>query len=241
MSGALKKVTGSSSSRSSSHRSSIPTSSYSHQDEQDESQSPEGQPAQQEEEQAPNDSNLDIRGERELQAYNILKDRTFGHTWEFDADLLEKTGYAPAAGTAGPSAGQQSSWDRYIPQPEAGGSSWQSGGSSEWDQPGRTNWAHASGSSLSGASPLFAARRSFSARGYRELSQGIHDINIRVGDIGDRTHQTHGALTQHIQDTERYHAQQQANQEATMELLQKQYQDAQALYRHYGYYPPPGQ
>ena len=34
-------------------------------------------------------------------------------------------GYATAAGTAGPSAGQQSSWDRYIPQPEVGGSSWQ--------------------------------------------------------------------------------------------------------------------
>jgi len=150
-------------------------------------------------------------------------------------------GYAPTAGAAGPSSGQQSSWDRYIPQPEAGGSSWQSGGSSEWDQPGRTNWAYASGSSSSGAPPLFAARRSFSARGYRDLSQGIHDINIRVNDVDDRTQQTHGALTQHIQDTERYHAQQQANHEATMEILQKQYQDAQAFYRHYRYYPPPGQ
>jgi len=53
---------------------------------------PEEQPAQQEEEEAPNDSHLDIRGERELQAHNILKDRTFGHTSEFDEDLLEKTG-----------------------------------------------------------------------------------------------------------------------------------------------------
>ena len=26
--------------------------------------------------------------------------------------------------------------------------------------------------------PLFAARRSFLAQGYRDLSQGIHDINI---------------------------------------------------------------
>ena len=33
-------------------------------------------------------------------------------------------GYPPAAGIAGPSTGQQSSWDQYIPQPEAGGSSW---------------------------------------------------------------------------------------------------------------------
>jgi len=92
MSGALKKVTGSSSSRSSSHRSSTPTPSYTHQDEQAKSQAPEEQPAQQQEEEAPNDSHLDIRGERELQAYNILKDRTFGHTWEFDEDMLEKTG-----------------------------------------------------------------------------------------------------------------------------------------------------
>ena len=52
---------------------------------------PEEQPAQQEEE-APDDTHLDILGERELQAYNILKVRTFGHTWEFDEDLLEKTG-----------------------------------------------------------------------------------------------------------------------------------------------------
>ena len=43
-------------------------------------------------------------------------------------------GYAPTAGAAGLSSGQQSSWDRYIPHPEARGSSWQSAGSSEWDQ-----------------------------------------------------------------------------------------------------------
>lgn len=110
-------------------------------------------------------------------------------------------GYAPTAGAAGPSSRQQSSWDRYIPQPDAGGSSWQSAGSSEWDQSARMNWAYASGSSSSGAPPLFAARCSFSARGYRDLSQGIHDLNIRVGDIDDRMQQTQGALTQHIQDT----------------------------------------
>ena len=66
--------------------------SYTHQDEQAESQALEEQQVQQEEEEAPNDSHLDILGERELQAYNILKGRTFGHTWEFDEDLLEKTG-----------------------------------------------------------------------------------------------------------------------------------------------------
>src|SRR6185312_11793359 len=92
VSGALRKVTGSSSSRSNSHHSSTPMPSCTHQDEQAESQAPEEQPAQQEEEEAPNDSHLDIRGEQELQAYNILKRQTFGHTWEFDEDLLEKTG-----------------------------------------------------------------------------------------------------------------------------------------------------
>ena len=91
VSGAIKKVTGSSSSRSSSRRLSTPTPSYTHQDEQAESLVPEEKPAQQEEEEAPDDSHLDIRGLQELQAYNILKARTFGHTWEFDEDLLEKT------------------------------------------------------------------------------------------------------------------------------------------------------
>ena len=66
--------------------------SYTHQDEQAESQAPEEKPTQQEEEEAPDDSHLDIRGERELQPYNILKARTFGHTWEFDEDLLESCG-----------------------------------------------------------------------------------------------------------------------------------------------------
>ena len=89
--GALKKATGSSSSRASSHRSSTPTPSITHHDEQAESQASEEQPTQQEEE-APDDSHLDIRGERELQAYNILKARTFVHTWEFEEDLLEKIG-----------------------------------------------------------------------------------------------------------------------------------------------------
>ena len=79
VSGALKKVTGSSSSRASSYRSSTPMPSFPHHDEQAESQALEGQPAQQEEE-ALDDSHLDIRGERELQAYNILKAWTFGHT-----------------------------------------------------------------------------------------------------------------------------------------------------------------
>ena len=35
---------------------------------------------------------IDLQGEREHQAYNILKGRTFSNTWEFDEELLESTG-----------------------------------------------------------------------------------------------------------------------------------------------------
>ena len=69
----------------------------------------------------------------------------------------------------------------------------------------------------------------------------MNDLIIRVGDIDDRTQQTHGALTQHVQDTARYHAQQQINHEATMEMLRKQSEEALAFYRYHGYYPPPDQ
>ena len=37
-------------------------------------------------------------------------------------------GHAPAGGMARSLSGQQSGWDQYIPQPEAGGSSWQNAG-----------------------------------------------------------------------------------------------------------------
>ena len=43
-------------------------------------------------------------------------------------------GHAPAGGATGSSSGQQFGWDRYVPQPEAGDSSWQSAGSSEWER-----------------------------------------------------------------------------------------------------------
>ena len=113
--GAFKKVTGSSSSRASSHRSSTPTTSFTHHDEQVESQAPEEQPAQQEEE-ALDDSHLDIRGEREFQAYNILKARTFGHTWEFDKDLLEKTGMNTEFSSIWKAVG----WSTFAEIPELG-------------------------------------------------------------------------------------------------------------------------
>ena len=40
----------------------------------------------------PDDSHIDLRGEHEHQAHNISNGRTFGHTWEFDEELLENTG-----------------------------------------------------------------------------------------------------------------------------------------------------
>ena len=85
------KVTGSSSSRSSSHRSATPAPKFTHHDEQAESQAP-GEQVEHQEEEAPDDSHIELRGDREFQAYNMIKDRTFGHTRVFDEDLLEKTG-----------------------------------------------------------------------------------------------------------------------------------------------------
>jgi len=35
---------------------------------------------------------LDLRSDRERQAYAMIKRRSFGHTRAFDPDLLEKTG-----------------------------------------------------------------------------------------------------------------------------------------------------
>ena len=110
-------------------------------------------------------------------------------------------GYAPAGGMAGSSTGQRASWDQYIPQPEVGGSSWKSAGSNEWDQAARANWG--SSSSLGGEPLLFAALRSFSARGYHDLTQGLQDLNIQVGDVDERTQQIQGTLNQHIEDTAR--------------------------------------
>ena len=74
-------------------------------------------------------------------------------------------GSTPAEETFGSSSGYQSSWDKYVPQPEAGGSSWQTANNSEWEHPSRTNWGYSGSSSSSGAPPLFAARRSCNEHG----------------------------------------------------------------------------
>jgi hypothetical protein len=38
------------------------------------------------------DSDLDLMGEREMQAYHMLKDRSFAHTRAYDPELLRKVG-----------------------------------------------------------------------------------------------------------------------------------------------------
>ena len=74
-----------------SHCSSTPAPSFTHQDEQAESQALEEQAEQQEEEMS-DDSHIELWGDWEFQVYNMLKVRAFGHTLVFDENLLEKIG-----------------------------------------------------------------------------------------------------------------------------------------------------
>ena len=102
ISGAIKKMTGSSSSRSrggSSSRHSpeptpTPTTMDYEQDEQEEqieeqAKEPQAEDMEIDEDDAPY---LDLRDDREHQAYAMIKNRSFGHTRAFDPDLLEKIG-----------------------------------------------------------------------------------------------------------------------------------------------------
>ena len=96
---ALKKVGGSSRSRErmNVHKWNTPLSSHddapmgTHEQEV-ESQVLEWQSPQASQGGAPDDSHLVIQGNRENQAYNLLKNRVFNHTRGFDDELLKKTG-----------------------------------------------------------------------------------------------------------------------------------------------------
>ena len=61
-------------------------------------------------------SYINLRDNRRLQAYAILKRRIFGHTKAFDSDLLEKTGmyidFARICHVVG--------WDGFVPVEENG-------------------------------------------------------------------------------------------------------------------------
>jgi len=67
-----------------------------------------------------------------------------------------------------------------------------------WELGARLNWGY---SGSSGAPPFSAARRSFSARSYHKLCQGIRDINLRVDDIDHTTQQIQSTINQHIDNT----------------------------------------
>ncbi|RLM45236.1 hypothetical protein C2845_PMPSC055979 [Panicum miliaceum] len=78
-------------------------------------------------------------------------------------------GYAGGHAPAGSSSGYTPGWEQSAQQQQAGGRGWQSASSAEWDHPSRTNWQQSDATSSGVTPPLFAAHRSFSARGYNEL------------------------------------------------------------------------
>jgi hypothetical protein len=79
-------------------------------------------------------------------------------------------GYAPAGEGSRSTFGYHPGWEQTAQQQQAGSSVWLSVSSAEWDQPTRAHWNLSGGSSSNVTPPLFAACRSFSARGYHELS-----------------------------------------------------------------------
>ena len=59
---------------------------------------------------------LDLRSDRECQAYAMIKRRSFGHTRAFDPDLLEKTGMDVDFACVWYAVG----WDGFAPVEENG-------------------------------------------------------------------------------------------------------------------------
>ena len=59
---------------------------------------------------------VDLRDDRERQAYAMLKHRDFGHTKAFDLDLLEKTGMDVDFACVWHAVG----WDDFVPVEENG-------------------------------------------------------------------------------------------------------------------------
>jgi hypothetical protein len=89
--GAFKKTMGASTSRSrgsSSTRVSEPEESSMHEEEETEPTEEQEQPM----EEGDNDPHLHLEGDREMQAYNHVKDHEFVHTPAYDPNLLEKIG-----------------------------------------------------------------------------------------------------------------------------------------------------
>ena len=59
---------------------------------------------------------IDLRSDRERQAYALIKDRVFANTKEFDPDLLEKTGMDSEFN----SIWQDLGWEDFVPVQEVG-------------------------------------------------------------------------------------------------------------------------
>ena len=59
---------------------------------------------------------LDLRNDRERQAYAMLKNRVFEHTWHIDPELLAKIGMDSEFNTIWHTIG----WDTFVPVDEVG-------------------------------------------------------------------------------------------------------------------------
>ena len=93
--GALEKITESSSSRSrgsSSAHYTEPEESPMHEDEETEPMEEQEEEQEQPMEEGDNDPHLDLEGDREVQAYNLIKNHEFIHTPAYHLDLLAKIG-----------------------------------------------------------------------------------------------------------------------------------------------------
>ncbi|RLM53007.1 hypothetical protein C2845_PMPSC029380 [Panicum miliaceum] len=121
VSGALKKVTGGSSSYSrggsSSHHTPEPTPSprvMDYTEEHEAQDEPQAEDMEMDDDDAPY---LDLRDDRERQDYAILKKQSFGHTKAFDSDLLAKTAQRKhrRAGRQAPSRRSTSSSSSGVP------------------------------------------------------------------------------------------------------------------------------
>ena len=117
--GAFKKVVGVSSSRShetSSVRNIEPEESPMHEDKEMVPMEEEEQEQEQLMEEGDDDPHLDLEGEREMQAYNLIKNRKFIHMPAYHPNLLEKIGMHSEFATIRKAVG----WENVAPVEEQG-------------------------------------------------------------------------------------------------------------------------
>ena len=144
--------------------------------------------------------------------------------------------WAQTVDVVGFSSGYQTSCDQYIPQSDVGTSSWQSAGSSEWQQQGRTDWGYGNSSS-GGTPPLFAARCSYSARSYHDLTQEIENLNLHCANLEQSTQEIQTTLNTHIDNTTQQHKRQDAQLVTLINMVRKEQEDRLAYMMSLGYIP----